>query len=271
MVQNLFIDTNLSWTLEKARFSGVSQSITTNTPNPRNVFFRSNGLSFWIIEAGNDYVNEYSLSNPWGITSATYVRQFSVGTQENSPNGLFFSPDGLKMFVSGGKPPASIHEYTLLTAWDISTSSFVQSLDVSGDDTSPTGMFFRSSGLKLFFCGAANGFIFEYDLSAAWNISTALLVQSIDVSARAPSPVGIFFRDDGSKMFLVNAVGGTSVRSILEYNLSIVFDISTAIFVRDFSVAAQDTGPQSIFFNPDGFYAFISGNTNDSIYKYLFY
>lgn len=46
----------------------------------------------------------------WNISTASYVQTFSVAAQDGKPFGLFFSPDGLKMYVVGddGK---DINEY----------------------------------------------------------------------------------------------------------------------------------------------------------------
>jgi DNA-binding beta-propeller fold protein YncE len=47
------------------------------------------------------HVNEYDLSTAWDVSTASYLQNFSVGTQENTPTGIFFKPDGTKMYVIG--------------------------------------------------------------------------------------------------------------------------------------------------------------------------
>ena len=49
-----------------------------------------------------------------------------------------------------------------------------------------------------------------------------------------------------SKMFVVGTVGD----DVNEYTLSTPFDVSTASFVDSFSVAGQETSPESVAFSP---------------------
>jgi hypothetical protein len=63
--------------------------------------------------------------------------------------------------------------------------------------------------------GSSNDRVYEYDLSTAWNISTASFLQSLSISAQDVSPLGIFFRADGLKMYMV----GDSNDRVYEYDL----------------------------------------------------
>jgi len=44
------------------------------------------------------------------------------------------------MFVVGNQGN-DVNEYTLTTAWDVSSASFVDSFSVASEDTAPNGMF----------------------------------------------------------------------------------------------------------------------------------
>jgi hypothetical protein len=44
----------------------------------------------------------------------------------------------------------------------------------------------------------------------------------------------------------------TTGDDVNEYSLSIAFDISTAVYSQNFSVAAQETAPYGLAFNTDG-------------------
>jgi VCBS repeat-containing protein len=58
----------------------------------------------------------------------------SISDQETNAAGLAFSKDGLKMFHAGNDND-DIHEYTLTSAFDVSSASYVDSLDVSARDS----------------------------------------------------------------------------------------------------------------------------------------
>ena len=99
--------------------------------------------------------------------------------------------------------------------WDISTSIFSQSFSVSAQETSPTGVFFKPDGLKMYVIGFTSDDIHEYDLNAAWDISTANYVQSFSVSSQDTAPRGVFFKPDGFKMY----IAGLTNDAVYEYSL----------------------------------------------------
>ena len=63
----------------------------------------------------------------------TFVDSYPVNSEEKQPRGFTFNKDGTKMFIAGYDDDA-IDEYTLSTAWDVSTASFVDSFDTKSED-----------------------------------------------------------------------------------------------------------------------------------------
>ena len=47
-----------------------------------------------------------------------------IADEDNEPFGLTFNNDGTKMFVAGAGTSDSIHQYTLSTAYDVSTAEY---------------------------------------------------------------------------------------------------------------------------------------------------
>ena len=202
-------------------------------------------------------------STAFDISTASFLQSFSVAAQETTPQGIFFKPDGLKMYVVG-QAGDNVNEYNLSTAWDISTASFLQNFSVAAQETIPTGIFFKPDGLKMYVTGAAGQDVNEYNLSTAWDVSTAIFSQLFSVAVQDAAPRGIFFKTDGLKMYVVGSTGD----SAYEYNLSTAWNVSTASFLQNFSVAAQDTVPTGIFFKTDGLKMYVVGYGADSVYEY---
>ena len=200
---------------------------------------------------------------PWDISTASFVQSFDLSSQDGAPYGLFMRPDGSKMYVMGGTSD-SVHEYTLSTLWDISSSSFIQSFDVSAQDGNPRGLFFKPDGTKMYSVGLTGDDVHEYSLSTPWNISTASFSQSFSVTTQDTSPSGLFFKPDGTKMY----VGAEQSDKILEYNLSTAWDISTAVFLQDFSSFPDIQNPSGLHFKPDGTRMFVSGLSDPEILEY---
>jgi len=80
---------------------------------------------------------------------------------------------------------------------------------------------------------------------------------SKSINAEETSPQDIFFKNDGTKMFIL----GSSGDDVNEYALSSAWDVSTAGFTTNFSVAAQDTAPVGLYFRPNGLNMYVSGQT----------
>jgi hypothetical protein len=202
--------------------------------------------------------------NAWDVSQISpNPSSFSVQNEDASPTDLFFKSDGTKMYVLGTDGD-DVNEYSLSSAWNITTASYVQNFSVSAKETGPTGLFFSSDGSRMFIVGSASDNVHHYALSSAWDISTASFVRSFSVNAQDTSPQALFFKPDGTKMYVVGGTGD----DVNEYSLSTAWDISTASYVQNFSVATQDTGPSGIYIRDDGEKMYIVGNANDSVYQY---
>jgi len=266
------------------------------------ITFSPDGTRMYLIGSTNDSIYQYSLSTAWNISTVTFVQSFSVASKETTPTGVFFKPDGLKMYIIGSSSD-SVHQYSLSTAWNISTASFVQSYVLSVSETSYNDLYISSDGTKMYVIGSSSDSVLQYTLSTGWDISTATFLESFIVSGQDTTPQGLFFKPDGSQMYIVGSatdaiyqyvLGGFSVSSqdgnmggiafktdgtkmyligqindtIFEYSLSTAWNISTATYQKNFYVGARDTTPTGLFFSSDGTQMFFVGNNNDSVYQY---
>jgi sugar lactone lactonase YvrE len=252
-----------AWDISKAFYSGVNKSVSAQETSPTGLFFKPDGTKMYVLGAIGDDVNEYDLSIPWLVSSASYVQNFSVASQDTAPNDLFFKSDGTKMYIVGNTGD-DINEYDLSTPWDISTTSFVRNFSVASQETEPRGLFFKPDGTKMYICGTVGENVNEYDLSTPWNISTASYVQNFSVATQETAPQSLSFKPDGTKMYVL----GDSGDDINEYDLVTPWDISTASYVQNFSVASQETEAYGLFFKPDGSAFYVSGLAGDTVYQY---
>jgi len=209
-------DLSSAWDVSTASFV-QNFSVSGQESSPRGLFFKTDGTKMYVIGVTGDDVNEYDLSSAWDVSTASFVQRKLISAQETSPQGVFFRPDGLKMYVIGDVGD-DVNEYDLSSAWDVSTASFVQNFSVSSQETLPTNLFFKPDGLKMYVVGRTGVDVNEYDLSSAWDVSTASFVQNFSVSGKESNPTGLFFKPDGLKMF----VSGTQSDSVNEYELSSV-------------------------------------------------
>ena len=204
-----------------------------------------------------------SVAVPWDVSTATYRNSFDVSAQETSPRGVFFKPDGTKMYAMGPIGD-DVNEYDLSKAWDVSTAAHLQVFSVGAQDTAPVSIFFKPDGLKMYVLGQTGDDVNEYDLSTAWDVSTAVYLQLFSVNAQDATPFSIFFKPDGLKMYMV----GTTGDSVYEYDLSTAWNVTTASFLQSFSVSAQEANPYGLFLSADGTKMYVAGVSGDDINEY---
>ena len=141
---------------------------------------------------------------------------------------------------------------------------FVDSFDISNEDTLPQSLVFNPDGTKMFVVGRDGKDINEYTLSTGFDVSTASFVDAFDVSNEESSPLDLKFNRNGTRMF----VTGYNGKDVNEYTLSTGFDVSTASFVDSFSVSSEESAPTGLAFNHDGTKMFVSGKTGDDVNEY---
>ena len=154
---------------------------------PTGVAFSSNGTKMFVVDSGEEDVNEYTLSTPFDVSTASFVDAFGVESQETSPQGVAFSSNGTKMFVVGVVGD-DVNEYTLSTPFNVSTASFVDAFSVALQETSPTGVAFSSNGTKMFVVGSLGDDVNEYTLSTSFDVSTASFVDAFSVASQENTP-----------------------------------------------------------------------------------
>ena len=202
---------NLStaWDITTATYSNISFNLEgqDNQVGPQ-MYFKQDGTSFWIVGAQNDSVLQYNMSTANDLSTATYSgSSFSIAGQEASPRGVWFKPDGLKFFVIGNND--RVYSYSMSTAFDLSTASYDNvDFSVQAQDTNPEGLAFSEDGTKFYYAGETSKSLFEYNLSTAWDLSTASY-NNITIDTGAIAIRGVAYKTGGTKFF-------TSSRSSLE-------------------------------------------------------
>jgi len=201
---------NLStaWVVSSAVFA-TNFSVSGQDTSPTGLFFRADGTKMYVLGATNDAVYQYTLSTPWSVATASYDNiSFSVTAQEISPSAISFKPNGLSMYVVGNTGDA-VYQYTLSTAWNVSTATFLQSFSVSGQESVPTGMAFTGDGSRMFIVGSTGDDVNVYNLTTPWDISTSAFVNVFSVSGQDTSPQGIYIKPDGTKMYIMGQTNDT--------------------------------------------------------------
>lgn len=199
--------------------------------------------------AGNAYT--------WRIWSWRSSANKALGTVGIQPSDLVFKADGTKAYVANEalSGVGSIRQYSLSTAWDISTLSDdgVAYSDATLSSSGCKALSITSDGLHMY---AGDGTtLYEYALSPAWDLTGVTYTGNSYAVAHA----GVQVKDDGTK-YLINDSAGNAITA---FTMSTPYDISTSSAGNTLTV----TAPTAVAVN-DGGDALFAVNSSDEILEY---
>jgi hypothetical protein len=199
-----------------ASYDNVSLSVTPQTTVAIDLTFKPDGSVLYV--SGTTAVYQYTLSTSYDLSTASYAsKSLTVSSQQSSNQSVKFNDDGTSVFIVGTSP-RTVFQYTLSTAWDLSTGSYAsKSFSVEAQDTQPSSLAFSTDGNKMFVLGRTADAVYQYSLSSSFDVSTASYDSvSLDVSGLETNPFGITFSGNMQKMYIV----GTSADSVFQYTTS---------------------------------------------------
>jgi len=207
------------------------------------------------ISGSGDLVR-YTLSTAFDLTTASLTE--SKGTF--NVTGVYFKDDGNIFYRSRGG--GYIYEYD--TSNFSLDGSLVNSLDTTPHVGSLNDIYFGDGGTKLFLADGENNDVVVYSLSTAWDTTSATYSQTLDVSTNISNLAGIWFKDDGTKMFLPS--GG----NVFRYSLSTAWDVSTADFDVSVDFSGTDTSITGVATFENENYMFLTGGSSDKFYRFSY-
>ncbi len=185
------------------------------------------------------------------LAGPTFVDEYDVSSNETTPTGVIFNPEGTKMYVTGiGND--RILQYTLDVAFDVtSISGLEQSRNITNVENRPQDIKFNSDGTVIFILGTENDGIARWSLSTPYDISSinaSTIVADSTYTSIGGDPRGLDFNNDGTKMFILDG----SQQQVEEYDLSTPFNPDTKTLSKTLANARGDSFHQGLGFSPDG-------------------
>ena len=209
----------------------------------------------------------YDFSNISYVDTLTFNLTDTSGGSAIQPRGAFVHPDGTYYFWTDPSTD-KVYRSEMSTAYDItSISGTPQTLSVSTKEGAASDVFLGDSGTKLYITGSISDKVHQYDLSTAYDLTTASFNQSITTKPTGfneATPWSLHFKSDGTKMYVV----GGSTDSVGEWDLSTAWDISTATFSQSFSFTSQSTAVDAFTMSADGTKMYHGDGYNGTIYRY---
>jgi len=237
--------------------------------------FSSDGMYFYSSNSDDDYPQTFSLSSAYDISSSSLIGMGKdvkmlpfiandTGSTETSMYGHEFGNSGLKMYTVGSGLDR-IAQYTLSTAYDVTTASYDGYKDISSINSSPSSITWKPDGTTFYMTSLGDD-VHQISVSTNWDVtSTTTLVNTLDINSYEVNPMDVRFKtDDGTKMFVI----GSSGDGIDTFTLSTGWDISTATHTAFDSLSAQNSVPRGLDFSPDGTKMVVAGETDDELLYY---
>lgn len=207
----------------------------------------------------------------WDITTYTLTGSLNVGSRDSLPTGIWFSPDGTKLFMVGATQDR-LNSWILSIPWDINSATFIATMTSALRDntgvaiTNPTGVSFSDDGTKCFVTDSVNSALYRYSLSTAWDISTLNGVNADQVNTtiyiNALTPTSIWVNPAGT-VFATANMGATS--RINTWSSAVANNITSLSVVNQ--VAAGFT-PAGFNYADNGNRVFTVTQTDDLIRTY---
>ena len=179
------------------------------TTNLRDLKFSNDGKKVFLYDQGGTHsLKQYSLSSAFDISNPTLVTTYT-GTSsktlkqltgnQNKVNGLAFSSDGSKMFVTND---TKITEFTLSNPFDLSNVTSEGREDISDQITNNkiSGIAFNNDGSKMFIVDSKTGFtsdVHEYDLTCGFGV-----ISCIDPTANKDDVASIETQSETTKKLI---------------------------------------------------------------------
>lgn len=174
-----------------------------------------------------DNVGELATNvEPYGGLIAKYdyeTGHSSTNGKQGAPKGLRFKPDGTKMYLVGSTYD-SVAEFTLSTAWDPSTGTLANIFDTSAKVSNCVAIDFKPDGTIMYVMCSSTDKIYRYDLSTAWDVSSASFNSEWLIAYGNNPPRGFKWHSDGTKFWLL----GNTVW-LYQYSVSTAWDITSTV------------------------------------------
>ena len=178
--------------------------------------YKRQGTKLYVFSHGDRTFYQFTLSTAWDETTASYASKSFTPASGNNwlVHSIRFNSDGTKMYAGGeGQARNTLYEYTLTTAWDISTANAtatgnLPTRGVSGVTGECENIQISPNGSYVYALDYQSGTLHRWSLNTAWDLSSRTS-NSPDQTTTAPYSWSTFswgfdFSADGSKLYITN-------------------------------------------------------------------
>lgn len=264
------------WDISTARYVDYA-IISAQESSPYGLWFRPDGLAFYVIGTANEVVYQYNLDSPWTLGNRNYTNDLDVQSTNLSAygttiRGLVFTDDGNHMFIYDDDT-GIITQFKLNTPWQVNGLSNVKQLDVLGTiGDNGYDMTISPDGEHLYIVNLSSRKVFQYDIDyGEWDLQNysgdGISFNPADKSGDGDIKA---FRwgKDGYRLYVL----GRNNPTILQYNCDTQYDISSISAATPsgfLNVGIQEPTATGFMFSNDGSILYVIGTTVGDIHQYI--
>lgn len=246
-----------------ASYNGKTKDLSAESAGGAAIFLKPDGLKLFRAIGSDVFAYTMATANDPSMASYDGV---TFATSATVIRGLFFKPDGTKMYVLDNNNE-TVYEYTLTIAWLISSAGSEVTFDLGSVTaiTDAEGLFINPDGEKLYSLNSSGAILYEYNLPTPWSVvgitdsGNTLSVAGQDFGMRA-----ICATPDGTKFFLI----GSNNDSIYQYSFGgTPWSLFGAAYDSKSFSLSETTTPFGLSFSSDGL-SFIILNSDAVAYSY---
>lgn len=266
------------WDVANLSYAKTSSSMTGGLT--RGLFFKSDGTKIYRLNAisNNLSIYEYNLPTPYdfgtvSLSATKSLSAFYTPSNENGTRGLYVKPDGKNWYFGNFyelNDVCDVHQWNTATGWDINGLNYVGKVSIISRETVIQDLFFSSDGTKMYTLGDRDNAVDQWSLSTAWNVTTATWSTGKVLTGESITfPRGLFFKPDGTKMYVTAARVTPTAARLVEYDLSSPWAVNTASFSQSAVTesteipAVNGNGIALLNLNADGTKAFGVSSINN--------
>jgi hypothetical protein len=278
--------------INSSAWQDINSMTADETKNDGDIFYAvsTDNRTSWAVAKASDGVRKIARNNSgtWQynndtgtsapiLTGTVYANKSKdISAEGTQPFGIFIKPDGSKLYVvqSQSSGVRGVFQYTLSTAFDISTASYdnktfslVSAMATNNND--PLSSITINSDGSKFYCGSYNGGVMEFTMSTAWDISTGAYNNVLINPSAALGTELITIGKNDTRFY----IGSRRNDRIREYALSTAGDLSTLgssylAEVRFDQAPTVEGSTIGVAFNNTGTKLYFSGYNTDAIHQY---
>jgi len=239
----------------------------TNEPIGAGTFSLSANGSYLYHLDRSEKIRQYSLEDPWELSSVEFEREVDFSNQADSARGFDIKPDGKKLYIADNNDNDKVvWQYELETAYDISTAKLESNAKIPFEDGSIGDIQFQENGKTIF---AQVDVLRSWNLSESWNIET---VSNYSNGKYEASKNGFHFGNNGKDLFTADS-GTFKEDAFVRQHKTSDWNLNSLSQSTSLNVTSEDTAIQDVFISEDGGYRmYVLGNEFDGpvFYQYSF-